>query len=55
MLMLLHIDYMELRIDDDFLLDISLVFCHLHIKGIGYTIYLGEQASNMTCIDNAMR
>jgi hypothetical protein len=37
----LHIDCVELRNDDNFLLEISLVFCQLHINGIGYTIYQG--------------
>jgi hypothetical protein len=45
----------ELRNDDNFMLEISCVFCHLHINGIGYTIYQGEQASDMTCIDDALR
>ncbi len=51
----LHIDYMELRNDDNFLLKISLAFCHLHINGIGYTIDQGEQASDVTPMDDAMR
>ncbi len=51
----LHIDYVELTNDDYFLLKIFLVFCHLHINGIGYTIYRGEQARDMTHIDDAMR
>jgi hypothetical protein len=45
----------ELTKDDNFLLNISLVFCHLHINGIGYTIYQGKLASDSYRIDDAMR
>ncbi len=48
----LQIDYMKLRNDYNFLLKIILVFCHLHINGIVYTIY---QVSDSNCIDKAMR
>jgi hypothetical protein len=48
----LQIDYMKLRKDYNFLLEIRLVFCHLHINGIVYAIY---RVSDSNCIDEAMR
>ena len=51
----LHIDYEELRNDENFLLKISLVFCHLDINSFSYIIKQGEQANNMSCIDDVMR
>jgi hypothetical protein len=49
---LLQIDYVKLRKDYNFLLEIRLFFCHLHINGIVYTIYW---VSDSNRIDEAMR
>jgi hypothetical protein len=48
----LQIDYVKLRKDYNFLLEIRLVFCHLHINGIVYTIYWVSDSNH---IDKAMR
>jgi hypothetical protein len=54
-LAILSLKIPRLWLDRDSLPGKLSIFCRLHINGLGYTINQGEQASDMTCRDDAVR